>query len=132
MSKQDELRLLQQATIVSTMMLALARGFQGDYRRKHVGAVWEELLVAFVLWQADTVAQPMTVAEISRYLGIPRSNVARAMGALIEQGLACRVKRRYGRNVAFISVRPTSRFFREIREAVIKAGTELQTVFRNA
>lgn len=125
----NEKKLLQQATIVATMMLALARGFHGDYRKKHVGRVWEELLVAFVLWEADTMAKPLTILGIANYLGIPRSNVNRAIIALIEQGLVCKVHRRYGRNVDYISLRPNSRFFREIREAVIKAGRELDHLF---
>src|SRR4029077_240027 len=129
MGRDDEARLLQQATIVSTMMIAVARGFHGDYRRKHVGAVWEELLVAFVLWKTDTILKPMTVLGIANYLGIPRTNVNRAVLALIDQGLVCRVQRRYGRNVGFISARPNSRFFRDIRVAVIRAGRELEDAF---
>lgn len=130
MSKKDEAKLLQQATIVSAMMIALARGFHGDYRRKHVGAVWEELLVAFMLWKSDTMKQPMTIMGISNDLGIPRTNVSRAVAALLAQGLVCKINRRYGRNVGFISVRPNSRFFREIREAVMKAGRELEVLYR--
>lgn len=132
MSKEDEFRLLQQATIVSTMMLAVTRAMQGEYRRKHVGARWEELLVAFVLWQADTTLKPMTIADIAKSLGIPRSNVSRAILELVDQGLICRIERRYGRDVGFISGRPNSRHFRDIREAIIRAGSDLQVVFKNA
>lgn len=129
MSKDDEAKLLLQAAIVSNMMLALARGFHGDYRRKHVGAVWEELLVAFVLWQSDTVTKPMTVLGVANYLGIPRSNVNRAVAALVAGGLVRKVKRRYGRDVEFIAARPTSEHFRDIRKTVIKAGRRLQAIF---
>jgi DNA-binding MarR family transcriptional regulator len=126
----DEKKLLLQASIVATMMLALARGFHGDYRNKHVGRVWEELLVCFVLWKTDTALEPMTALGISRYLGIPRSNVSRAIDALIDGGLVRKVHRRYGRDTDFISARPNSRFFREIREAIVTAGSQLQDVFR--
>jgi DNA-binding MarR family transcriptional regulator len=126
-----EQKLVQQAAIVSTMMLAVARAMHGDYRRKHVGAVWEELLTAFVLWQADTVTDPMSVAEIAKVLGIPRSNVKRALDALIDDnhGLARKTGQRYCRNVDFVSVRPNSRHFTDIRVSVIRAGRELERVF---
>lgn len=127
--QQEIARLVAQAVIVSTMMLAVSRGFHGDYRRKHVGAVWEELLVAFVLWHTDTMLKPMTVLSIAKFLGIPRSNVHRALDALVVSGLVCKVGRRYGRDLDFIAVRPNSRFFRDIRAAVMKAGRELESVF---
>jgi DNA-binding MarR family transcriptional regulator len=132
MGKQDDARLLRQATIVSGMMLDLARGFHGDYRKKHVGAVWEELLVAFVLWQTDTAKKPMSALGIANYLGIPRSNVNRAILALIDQGLICKVRRRYARDPGFIAARPLSENFRAIRLTVIRAGRALQEVFPEA
>ena len=133
MSRNDpnlERQLLLQATIVSTMMLAVARGFHGDYRRKHVGAVWEELMVSFVLWAEDTTQNPLTILGIAKILGIPTTNVSRAVAILVGQGLVCKIKRGYGRDVSFISARPNSRFFIEIRQAVMTAGAELQEVFR--
>lgn len=131
MRKEDDFdRLLQQATIVSAMMLALARGFHGDYHNnKHVGAVWEELLVAFVLWSTDTTRHPMTVLGIAKALGIPRSNVNRAIDALVVAGLAYKVRRRYARDVRFIEARPTSEHFRAIRKTVMRAGRQLQAIF---
>jgi hypothetical protein len=128
---QDEIdKLVQQATIVSTMMLALSRAFHGDYQRKHPGAAWEEYLVAFALWHTDTVANPMTIADIVKTLGnVPRSNIDRALDALLVSGLVCRSKRRYARNIGFISRRLDSPFFVDIRVAVVTAGRELETVF---
>lgn len=129
MTDKEVERLLQQATIVSTMMLALSRGFHGDYNNKHVGAVWEELLCAFVLWHRDTVSHPMTISQIAKLLGIPPSNAKRAIKALCAAGLVCTVKRRYARDVRFIRDRPHSPFFVEIRLAVLTAGRELQILF---
>lgn len=129
MSHHEIAKILQQAVIVSTMMLAVSKAMHGDYRRKHVGAVWEELLCAFVLWHVDTVTKPQTASGVAKFLGIPRSNAKRSLDALVAGGLARKVGRGYGRNVDFIAVRPNSRFFGEIRAAVMKAGRELERVF---
>jgi hypothetical protein len=47
----------------------------------------------------------------------------------VAHGLAVRIKRRYGRNIEFIAVRPNSEFFRTIRETVMRAGRELEAVW---
>lgn len=129
MSETESERLVQQAMIVATMMLAVSRAMHADYRHKHVGAVWEGLLTAFVLWHVDTVAAPKTILGIAKFLGIPRSNVKRACEELVAAGLACKIKRRYARDVRFILARPGSPFFVDIRVAVMTAGRELERVF---
>lgn len=123
--------LLQQATIVSSMMLTVIQHMHGDFDHKHPGAILEQLIVAFVFWGRDTISRPLTVTEVAKILRIPRSNVDRAVDVLNQQGLIREIKRqRFGRNLNFIAVRPNSTHFVEIRMAVMAAGDALRRVFQ--
>src|ERR1043165_6142411 len=82
----------KQSAIVGRLLVAGFVAMRSGYARKHLGAVFEELLVAMMIRMSDDLgAPPRTASDISRYLGLPRSNVRRCLEALISEGVIRKV-----------------------------------------
>lgn len=103
---------------------------RSGYARKHIGAVFEELLVALAIRVADSLGGPsLTASDLSKYLGLPRSNVRRCLEALIGEG----VIRREGSNgyrgeLDWLASRIDAEYFLKIRDAIITAADELKAL----
>ena len=78
----------KQSAIVGRLTVACFVAMRSGYARKHIGAVFEELLVALAIRIADDLgAPPLTASGLSKHLGLPRSNVRRCLDALIGEGV---------------------------------------------
>ncbi len=111
------------------MVLTIVAAMQRVYRRKHVGASWEELLVSMVVRRNDEAGKPpLSIADIEKILRVPRSNVQRAVRALIREGVTSRVGRDYRANPDFFAARVDAAYMTKVREAIITAARELETL----
>jgi|SRR6187402_1595333 len=125
--------LIQQSVIVSTMMLTVIKNMHEDYgdKNKHPGAVYEQLIVAFVLWREDSMLNPKPVNEIAKETGIPPTNVRRAVRTLCNVGILAEPRhRRYARNTDYIAARLKSRQYKNIRKAIVTAGLALGKIYK--
>ncbi|BAR57582.1 hypothetical protein NK6_4414 [Bradyrhizobium diazoefficiens] len=119
----------RQQAIVADMVLTIVAAMQRVYRRKHVGASWEELLVSMVVRRNDEAGKPpLSIADIEKILRVPRSNVQRAVRALIREGVTSRVGRDYRANPDFFAARVDAAYMTKVREAIITAARELETL----
>ena len=120
----------KQSAIVSRLTVACFMAMRSGYARKHIGAVFEELLVALTIRVADSLGGPsLTASDLSKYLGLPRSNVRRCLEALIGEG----VIRREGSNgyrgeLDWLASRIDAEYFLKIRDAIITAADELKAL----
>ncbi|WP_139486474.1 hypothetical protein [Bradyrhizobium ivorense] len=100
-----------------------------DYRRKHVGAVAEENFVAAVVVDNDDAGKPpISVSGIAQALNMPRSNVGRAVNALVDQGRIRKEGRGYVTDLDFFAERINADYFKNIQKAIITAARELQNM----
>jgi predicted ArsR family transcriptional regulator len=108
------------------MLLAMRSG----YPRKHLGAVFEELLVAMMIRMSDELgAPPRTASDISRYLGLPRSNVRRCLDALISEGVVREVNENgHAGELDWLASRVDAEYFLKIRDAIITAADALKAL----
>lgn len=120
----------KQSAIVSRLTVACFMAMRSGYARKHIGAVFEELLVALTIRVADSLGGPsLTASDISKHLGLPRSNVRRCLESLIGEG----VIRREGSNgyrgeMDWLASRIDAEYFLKIRDAIITAADELKAL----
>src|SRR5215467_7318430 len=83
-----------QSAIVGRLLVAGFVAMRSGYARKHVGAVFEELLVAMMIRMSDEMgALPRTASDISKFLGLPRSNVRRCLDVLTSEGVVRKVNK---------------------------------------
>jgi len=101
---------------------------RSGYPRKHLGAVFEELLVAMMIRVSDDLgALPRTASDISKYLGLPRSNVRRCLDALISEGVVRKVDDHgYAGELDWLASRIDANYFLKIRDAIVTAADELK------
>jgi IclR helix-turn-helix domain len=82
----------KQSAVVGRLLVACFVAMRSGYPRKHLGAVFEELLIAMMIRVSDDLgAPPRTASDISKYLGLPRSNVRRCLDVLISEGVVRKV-----------------------------------------
>jgi len=107
---------------------------RSGYARKHVGAVFEELLVAMMIRMSDEIgAPPRTASDISKYLGLPRSNVRRCLDALISEGVIRKVSEHgHSGELDWLASRIDAEYFLKIRDAIITAADELKALEASA
>ena len=120
----------KESAIVGRLTVACFVAMRSGYARKHLGAVFEELLVALAIRVADDLgAPPLTASDLSRHLGLPRSNVRRCLDALINEGVI-RKDGEYGYRGAldWLAARIDAPYFLRIRDAIITAADELKAL----
>ena len=120
----------KQSAIVGRLLVACFVAMRSGYARKHLGAVFEELLVAMMIRMSDELgAPPRTASDISRYLGLPRSNVRRCLDVLISEGVVRKVNE-YGHSgeLDWLASRIDAEYFLKIRDAIIAAAEELKAL----
>lgn len=118
----------RQSAIVARMMLTIVALFHRDYSRKHIGAVFEELLVAMAVRDHDEHGDgvPISVNGIAKKLGVPRSNVIRAVARLIHHGVIERSEKGCRGRLDYLQARIDAEYFTGIVRAVIEAADELK------
>jgi IclR helix-turn-helix domain len=120
----------KESAIVGRLTVACFVAMRSGYARKHLGAVFEELLVGLAIRVADDLgAPPLTASDLSRHLGLPRSNVRRCLDALISEGVI-RKEGEHGYRGAldWLASRIDAPYFLKIREAIIAAADELRAL----
>ncbi|MHC2534248.1 helix-turn-helix domain-containing protein [Bradyrhizobium diazoefficiens] len=118
----------KQSAIVSRMMITIVKQLQRDYRRKHIGQSFEELLVAMkVRAHEDAGKPPITISDVAKFLNMPRSNARRALEAVIHhQGIIRKDGRGFITDPAYHAARIDAENFAAIRQAIITAADELR------
>jgi hypothetical protein len=120
----------KQSAIVGRLLVACFVAMRSGYPRKHLGAVFEELLIAMMIRVSDEMgAPPRTASDISRYLGLPRSNVRRCLDVLIGEGVVRKVDdHRYAGELDWLASRIDAEYFLKIRDAIVTAADELKVL----
>lgn len=103
---------------------------RSGYERKHLGAVFEELLVALAIRVNDDFgAPPITASDIARHLGVPRSNVRRCLDLLIDEGVIRKEgEHGYRGELDWLAARIDAGYFRKIHDAIIIAADQLKAL----
>ncbi|QOG18060.1 helix-turn-helix domain-containing protein [Bradyrhizobium sp. SEMIA] len=120
----------KQSAIIGRLTVACFVAMRSGYARKHLGAVFEELLTALAIRVADDLgAPPLTASDLSRHLGLPRSNVRRCLEALIEEGVVRKENEHgYRGELDWLASRIDAEYFLIIRNAIITAADELKAL----
>jgi hypothetical protein len=124
----------KQSAIVGRLTVACFVAMRSGYARKHLGAVFEELLVGLAIRIADDLgAPPLTASQLSRHLGLPRSNIRRCLAALISEGVIRKEgEHGYRGELDWLASRIDAGYFLTIRNAIITAADELKALDRPA
>ena len=95
---------------------------------KHIGAVFEEILVAMMIRVCDDLgAPPRTIADISKYLGLPCSNVKRCLDALISEGVIVGdAAGGFTGQEDYLAARVDAEYFATVCEPIIEDADELE------
>src|SRR5262249_32148120 len=103
---------------------------RSGYPRKHIGAVFEELLVAMAIRMSDDLGMPpRTASDLSRSLGLPRSNVRRCLDSLISEGVVRRVNENgHSGELDWLPSRIDADYFRRIRDEIVNAADALKAL----
>jgi hypothetical protein len=120
----------KQSAIVGRLLVACFVAMRSGYARKHLGAVFEELLVAMMIRLSDDLgAPPRTASDISKYLGLPRSNVRRCLDVLISEGVVRKVNENgHTGELDWLASRLDAEYFQNIRDAIITAADALKAL----
>lgn len=120
----------KQSAIVGRLLVACFVAMRSGYARKHLGAVFEEVLVAMMIRMSDDLgAPPRTASDISKYLGLPRSNVRRCLDELISEGVIRKVNEHgHSGELDWLASRIDAEYFLKIRDAIITAADELKAL----
>jgi DNA-binding MarR family transcriptional regulator len=110
------------------MMLTAFRLMNKNFPHKHLGALFEELLVLMVIRQQDEFGGngPTTISGITRKLNVPRSNVSRAVAGLVRQGIIEKVGRGYRGRMDYLAPRVEAAYWKGIVKAVTDAADDLR------
>lgn len=120
----------KQSAIVGRLLVACFVTMRSGYPRKHLGAVFEELLIAVMIRVNDDLgAPPRTASDISKYLGLPRSNVRRCLDVLISEGVVRKVNEHgHTGELDWLASRIDAEYFVRIHDAIIAAADELKAL----
>jgi hypothetical protein len=120
----------KQSAIIGRLTVASFMAMRSGYSRKHLGAVFEEVLVGLAIRIADDLGAPaLTASDISKHLGLPRSNVRRCLDALISEGVIRKEgEHGYRGELDWLASRIDSEYFRKIRDAIITAADQLKAL----
>jgi IclR helix-turn-helix domain len=120
----------KQSATIARLTVACFVAMRSGYPRKHIGAVFEELLVALAIRINDDLGMPpLTASDIAKHLGLPRSNVRRCLDALISEGVIRKeADGGYRGELDWLASRIDAEYFLKIRDAVITAADELKAL----
>jgi IclR helix-turn-helix domain len=120
----------KQSAVVGRLLVKCFVAMRSGYPRKHLGAVFEELLIAMMIRVSDDLgAPPRTASDISKYLGLPRSNVRRCLDVLISEGVVRKVNEHgHTGELDWLASRIDAEYFVRIHDAIIAAADELKAL----
>ena len=120
----------KQSAIIGRLTVACFVAMRSGYARKHLGAVFEELLVGLAIRIADDLgAPPLTSSHLAKHLGLPRTNIRRCLDALISEGVIRKEgEHGYRGELDWLSARIDAEYFLIIRNAIIAAADELKAL----
>jgi hypothetical protein len=120
-SKQETLEL-RFAYTVSRMLVECVRVIHTDaYLPKHLGASLEEMFVCFAVHIGTAEDRPMSATKIAGFLGVPRTNVLRALAALKRKNVVYNVGNVYLTNVERLGKRITPALIKKQINSVARA-----------
>lgn len=112
----------KQSVIVARMLLTCLKASHKNFHTKHLGAMFEPYLVAMAVVQSE---RPMTIAEIAKELGMPRSNTLRGVRELLRFGAFLKAGRKYVISPDYLAARAEADYFLTMLEAIGVASREL-------
>src|SRR5215469_4593837 len=120
----------KQSAIVGRLTVSCFVAMRSGYPRKHLGAVFEELLVGLAIRIADDRGTPpLSASHLSKHLGLPRTNVRRCLDALIGEGVIRKEgEHGYRGELDWLASRIDAEYFLKIQNAIITAAGELKAL----
>jgi hypothetical protein len=120
----------KQSAIIGLLTVTCFMTLRSGYPRKHIGAVFEEILVGLAIRIADDLGAPaLTATVISKVLGLPRSNVRRCLDALICEGVIHKEgEHGYRGELDWLAARIDAEYILKIRDAIITAAEHLKAL----
>jgi hypothetical protein len=114
------------AHAVGSMLVDCMRVIHADaYSPKHIGASLEEMLVSFAVHIGTAEDRPMSATKIAGFLGVPRTNVLRALAALKKKDIIYGVGNVYLTNVDRLTERITPALMKRQIKTIARAYAEL-------
>ncbi len=114
------------AHTMGAMLVDCMRVIHADaYAPKHIGASLEEMFISFAVHIGTAEGRPMSATKIAGFLGVPRTNVLRALVALKEKDIVYSVGNVYLTNVDTLTQRITPSVMKKQMRTVARAYAEL-------
>jgi Crp-like helix-turn-helix protein len=114
------------AHAVARMLVDCVRVIHGDaYSQKHIGASLEEMFVSFAVHIGTAEDRPMSATKIAGFLGIPRTNVLRALAALKKKDIIYSIGNVYLTNVDRLAKRITPLLMKKQTKTIARTYVEL-------
>lgn len=114
------------AHIVARMLVDCVHVIHADaYSPKHIGASLEEMFISFAVHIGTAEDRPMSATKIAGFLGVPRTNVLRALSALKRKGIVYSVGNVYLTNVDRLAKRITPTLIKKQTKNITRAYAEL-------
>lgn len=108
------------------MLVDCVRVIHADaYSPKHLGASLEEMFVSFAVHIGTAEDRPMSATKIAGFLGVPRTNVLRALTALKRKNVIYSVGNVYLTNVDWLGKRITPALKRKQINTIARAHAML-------
>ena len=114
------------AHTVARMLVDCMHVIHADaYAPKHIGAAFEEMFVSFAIHIGTAEDRPMSATKVAGFLGIPRTNVLRALAQLRKKDIIYSVGNVYLTNVDRLTKRITPTLIRKQMKTIAQAQAEL-------
>ena len=114
------------AHTVARMLVDCMHAIHADaYAPKHIGAAFEEMFVSFAIHIGTAEDRPMSATKVAGFLGIPRTNVLRALAQLRKKDIIYSVGNVYLTNVDRLTKRITPTLIRKQMKTIAQAQAEL-------
>jgi hypothetical protein len=108
------------------MLLSCVRVIHTDaYSSRHMGASLEEMFVCFAVHIGTAEDRPMSASKIAGFLGIPRTNVLRAVAGLKKRKIIYQIGNVYLTNVERLAERITSSLRERQIRTIARANADL-------
>lgn len=114
--------------VISRMMLDITGvAHEFGYRHKHLGANLELMYVALAVHVGTHEGRPMTATKISHFIGVPRTNVMRALKQLEELGrVTTTARHEYQTDMQKLGTRSTGAAVRKMCKSIHHACLHLK------
>lgn len=120
---------LRFADIISRMLVDCVRVIHTDaYAPQHLGASLEEMFVSFAVHIGTSEGRPMTATKIAGYLGVPRTNVLRALAKLKKKDIIYSLGNVYLTNNERLSKRITAQLMKKQITIIMNASAKLSAL----